>query len=65
MEDAQIRSRLDALRTEHRDLDAAIGALADASSPDQLQIPPLKKRTLRLRAEIAVLADQLISDIIA
>ena len=65
MDEAQIRGRLDALRTEHRDLDAAIAALAELGSPDQLQVARLKKRKLRLRDEIAMLEDQLIPDIIA
>ncbi|MCP8891238.1 DUF465 domain-containing protein [Sphingomonas faeni] len=65
MDDAQIRVRLDGLRTEHRDLDDAIAALAFAVTPDQLQMARLKKRKLRLRDEIAMLEDQLIPDIIA
>ena len=65
MDEAQISARLDALRTEHRDLDAAIAALAGAGNPDQLQIARLKKRKLRLRDEIATCEDQLIPDIIA
>ncbi|EZP48962.1 hypothetical protein BW41_03629 [Sphingomonas sp. RIT328] len=65
MDEAQISARLDALRTEHRDLDAAIAALAGAGNPDQLQLARLKKRKLRLRDEIATCEDQLIPDIIA
>ena len=65
MDEAQISARLDALRTEHRDLDAAIAALAGAGTPDQLQLARLKKRKLRLRDEIATCEDQLIPDIIA
>ncbi|HEX8401130.1 MAG TPA: DUF465 domain-containing protein [Allosphingosinicella sp.] len=57
--------RLTWLRTEHRDLDAAIEALGLAPCPDQLQIARLKKRKLRLRDEIAAIEDQLIPDIIA
>jgi hypothetical protein len=58
-------SRLVRLRTEHRDLDAAIDALRATSAPDQLQLARLKKRKLRLRDEIAALEDSLIPDIIA
>jgi hypothetical protein len=58
-------SRLVRLRTEHRDLDAAIDALLAGAAPDQLQVARLKKRKLRLRDEIALLEDQLIPDIIA
>ena len=57
--------RLAALRSEHRDLDAAIEALRRLSAPDQLQIARLKKRKLRLKDEIAVLEDLAIPDIIA
>ncbi|MHA6720291.1 DUF465 domain-containing protein [Sphingomonas sp. RS6] len=64
MEDNEIRRRVEALRSEHRDLDAAIAALAESSN-DQLQIARLKKRKLRLRDEISLLEDQLIPDIIA
>jgi len=46
MDEAQIHKRLDALRTEHRDLDSAIEALRVLGSSDQLQIARLKKRKL-------------------
>lgn len=65
MDDTQIAKRLEMLRTEHRDLDSAIGALIDAGSTDQLQLARLKKRKLRLRDEIGMLEDQLVPDIIA
>ena len=58
-------TRLVRLRTEHRDLDAAIDALRATAAPDQLQLARLKKRKLRLRDEIAQLEDSLIPDIIA
>lgn len=65
VDEAQIKVRLDEIRTEHRDLDAAIAALWVSTVPDQLQIARLKKRKLRLRDEIAAFEDQLIPDIIA
>jgi hypothetical protein len=65
MEEIEIRRRLEALRSEHRDLDAAIDALLATSSADQLQAARLKKRKLKLRDEISLLEDQLIPDIIA
>lgn len=65
MDEAAIRERLAAAREEHRDLDAAIAALAAAALPDQLRTARLKKRKLRLRDEIQMLEDQLIPDIIA
>lgn len=65
MDEAAARSRLDALRTDHRDLDAAIAALGASAVPDQLQLARLKKRKLRLRDEIAQVEDGLVPDIIA
>lgn len=65
MDESLLAKRLEILRIEHRDLDAAIGALVEASSPDQLQLARLKKRKLRLRDEIVMLEDQQIPDIIA
>ncbi|MET0239798.1 MAG: DUF465 domain-containing protein [Sphingobium sp.] len=61
----EIAQRLEILRVEHRDLDCAIDALAQAGIPDQLQLARLKKRKLRLRDEIAMFEDSLIPDIIA
>jgi hypothetical protein len=61
----EIAQRLEILRIEHRDLDCAIAALHQSSSPDQLQLARLKKRKLRLRDEIALLEDSLVPDIIA
>ena len=60
-----MRRRLALLRTEHRDLDAAIGALTATESQDQLQIARLKKRKLRLKDQIAMIEDYLTPDIIA
>jgi len=60
-----ITQRLELLRLEHRDLDAAIIALGDTTVPDQLQLARLKKRKLRLRDEISWCEDQLLPDIIA
>lgn len=65
MNDASMVSELEALRIEHRDMDAAIEALRTVGSADQLQMARLKKRKLYLRDEIAALEDQLIPDIIA
>jgi len=61
----EITQRLELLRIEHRDLDAAIVALGITPVPDQLQLARLKKRKLRLRDEIAWCEDQLLPDIIA
>lgn len=69
MNEQELRKRLELLRTEHRDLDAAIAALTEAARQtghaDQLQIARLKKRKLRLRDQIAIIEDTLLPDIIA
>ena len=65
MDEAEVRRRIETLRTEHRDLDAATAALLGGTSPDQLQVARLKKRKLRLKDEMAQLEDLLIPDIIA
>ena len=65
MDEREITGRLEMLRVEHRDLDAAIDALAAAPVTDQLQVARLKKRKLRLRDEMSFLEDQLVPDIIA
>lgn len=65
MDQAELRARLDQLRLEHRDLDAAIDALAAGMASDQLQLARLKKRKLRLKDEIGTIETMLIPDIIA
>ena len=65
MTEEEMRKRLEALKVEHRDLDAAIDALERAGSADQLQIARLKKRKLRLKDQISQIEDYLIPDIIA
>jgi len=61
----EVGRRLAMMRIEHRDLDAAIVALAELPLQDQIQLARLKKRKLRLRDEMAALEDTLIPDIIA
>ncbi len=65
MNEEELKKRLEMLRIEHRDLDAAIDALSAAGSTDQLQMARLKKRKLRLKDQIAMVEDYLIPDIIA
>ena len=65
MKPEEIAQRLELHRLEHRDLDAAIIALGDATVPDQLQLARMKKRKLKLRDEISWCEDQLLPDIIA
>jgi hypothetical protein len=61
----ELKKRLEMLRIEHRDLDAAIEALSSAGVSDQLQMARLKKRKLKLKDQIAMIEDYLIPDIIA
>ena len=65
MTEEELRKRLELLRSEHGALDAAITALGEAGSTDQLQIARLKKRKLRLKDQIAQIEDVLLPDIIA
>ncbi len=61
----EIQARLAGLRDAHSDLDAAIAALAERGTPDQLQLARMKRRKLKLKDEIITLEGQLIPDIIA
>lgn len=65
MNEEELKKRLEMLKVEHRDLDAAIDALTAAGSQDQLQIARLKKRKLKIKDQITMVADYLIPDIIA
>lgn len=58
-----VKTRLAALRLEHRDLDDAIVSLESASYVDQLQLRRLKKRKLHLKDLIQRLESKLIPDL--
>lgn len=60
-----LHDQLEALRSEHRDLDEVIERLAADSSVNPLQIQRLKKRKLVLKDQIAQLESRLLPDIIA
>lgn len=60
-----LRAQLLQLQQEHRDLDAAIDAMINSGTYDQIQIQRLKKRKLHLKDEIARIEDELYPDIIA
>ncbi len=65
LQEPQLFAELQRLKTEHRDLDLAIGALEGIGPADQLQIQRLKRRKLFLKDRIIQLEDQLTPDIIA
>ena len=60
-----LKAKLEALKTEHRDLDDVISRLADRRPFDQLQIQRLKKRKLMLKDQISKIESELLPDIIA
>ncbi|MBK4217337.1 DUF465 domain-containing protein [Paracoccus caeni] len=63
--DEIIRSKLTALRCEHRDLDEAISALASQQLTSSVALQRLKKQKLVLKDQIARLEDEITPDIIA
>ena len=64
-EERELREQLARLQQEHRDLDAAIAALAMSPGSDVIQVQRLKKRKLVLRDKIRQIEDQITPDIIA
>jgi hypothetical protein len=64
-EEGALRAKLAGLMQEHRDLDAAIVAMAEQGVNDQLQVTRLKKRKLQLKDQITRIEDALLPDIIA
>jgi len=64
-EERELREQLARLQQEHRDLDAAIAALAMSPGSDLIQVQRLKKRKLVLRDKIRIIEDRLTPDIIA
>ena len=60
-----LKARLEALESEHRDLDDVIECLADDKPFDQLKLQRLKKRKLSLKDEIIVIRSRILPDIIA
>ena len=59
-EEEAIKAKLVELEQEHRDLDAAISAMAAGPVPNHLQIQRLKKRKLALKDQIQQLHDMLL-----
>jgi len=60
-----LRERLNLLKQQHRDFDAAITSLELTGTADQLQLRRLKKQKLLLKDQIAEVEDQMLPDIIA
>jgi hypothetical protein len=60
-----LKSKLSALRSEHRDLDDVIARAAELAPFDQLQLQRLKKRKLALKDQISKIESELLPDIIA
>ena len=54
----EIQTKLETLRTEHRDLDDVLKRLSLDFNVDELQIKRLKKRKLFLKDSIAILEAQ-------
>ena len=65
MNDDDPGPQLEALKAEHRRLDAEIAALVAAGTADQLEVARLKKRKLRLKDQIEQMIDRSVPDIIA
>ncbi|MCR9221383.1 MAG: YdcH family protein [Alphaproteobacteria bacterium] len=64
-QEREIRARIDALLSEHRDLDDMIARVSERAPFDQLQMQRMKKRKLAIKDQIARLETMLIDDIIA
>jgi hypothetical protein len=58
-------ANLEALRAEHRELDARIKLLSSEPTGDQLELARLKRRKLMLKDQIQLIIDSTIPDIIA
>jgi hypothetical protein len=64
-EEEALRAKLEQLKQQHRDLDAAIQSLEETGTGDQLQLRRLKKMKLTLKDQIQMVENKLIPDIIA
>lgn len=60
-----LRTRLQVLIVEHRDLDEAIAQLTEKPGKDEMLLQRLKKRKLQLKDRIALLERLLEPDVLA
>ncbi len=60
-----LRVKLEVLKREHGDLDAAIRAIEERQTGDPLMIRRMKKQKLALKDQISAIEDRLTPDIIA
>jgi hypothetical protein len=65
MNDDQPPPEIEAMKAEHRRLDEEIRLLSAQGAADQLELARLKRRKLRLKDQIQLVADSNIPDIIA
>jgi hypothetical protein len=65
MNDDQPPPEIEAMKAEHRRLDEEIRLLSEQGAADQLELARLKRRKLRLKDQIQLIADSSIPDIIA
>ena len=65
LQEIGLRSKLQELIQQHRDLDAAISSLEETGSSDPLQLRRLKKMKLDLKDKMHRIENLLIPDIIA
>jgi len=63
LDTSEIATKLAELRTEHRDLNAAIDRINGDPEIDELSLRRLKKRKLKLKDTIAYLENALIPDL--
>ncbi len=61
----EIQTRIEKLKTEHRDLDDVLNRLSEDLNVDELQIRRMKKRKLQLKDTIMMLESQLMPDVSA
>ena len=65
IQEVQLRTQLQNLIHQHRDLDTAIYSLEETGTGDQLQLRRLKKMKLDIKDKIQSIENMLIPDIIA